>query len=230
MKFIKTDLKRIFTEPAFWISVTFGILLYFGALAYFIISGKADSLYISSQAFAMPFAAPLLAAMPYSVMIMLERETLYSALMTVKLRNHGYEFQRLITCGISGAAALFIPQLLLFSVCFILNGIPDMGRAVAELVLPVTFGFGYAVFAYGLAFVNKQRYVPIVMPQVLYMLCVYAFPYIGLERFYPPLDIAPFINGGAISALRFVVPSALTVAGLLLTVFGIIKARRFEIN
>ena len=52
----------------------------------------------------------------------------------------------------------------------------------------------------------------------------------GLESFYPPLDIAPSINGGTISAMRFVVPAALTAAGLFLTVFGVIKTRRFEIN
>lgn len=229
MKFFKTDLKRIFTEPAFWISVAFGAVLYLGAMAYHMLLSKADNLYISAQALAMPFAAPLLAAMPYSVMIMLESETLYSTLMTIKLRKRGYELQRLLTCGISGAAALLIPQVLLFCVCLILGGIPDIGRAVKELILPVSFGFGYAVFAYGLTFANRQRYVPIVMPQVLYMLCVYAFPYIGLERFYPPLDIAPSIYGGTLASVRFALPIALTAAGVVLTVFGIFK-RRLDAN
>lgn len=223
MRFIKTDLKRIFTEPAFWLSVILGTVLYFGAMAYFLLGCKADSLYISSQALAMPFIAPLLAAMPYSVMIMLESETLYTTLMTIKLRKEGYELQRLLTCGISGAAALVIPQLLLFFVCALLGGISDFGRSAAELILPVTFGFGYAVFSYGLTFANNQRYVPLVMPQVLYMLCIYAFPYLGLERFYPPLDIAPSIYGGTVSALRFVVPAVLTAAGFLLTIFGVLK-------
>ncbi|MDE6595594.1 MAG: hypothetical protein K2K44_06255 [Oscillospiraceae bacterium] len=230
MRFIKTDLKRIFTEPAFFLSVALGALLLFGAMAYQILAGAGEKLYTLSQALALPFAAPLLASMPYSVMIMQERETLYVTLITIKLRKSGYELQRFFTAGISGAAALFIPQLALFLVCTLLGGVFDIGKSLAELVLPITFGFGYAVFSYGLTFVNKQRYVPLVMPQVLYMLCIYAFPYIGLERFYPPLDIAPSVNGEAISALRFVVPAALTVAGLFLTVFGVIKTRRFEIN
>lgn len=223
MNFIKTDLKRIFTEPAFIFSLLLGTALLLGAMAYLLADGKADNLYISSQALAMPFTAPLLASMPYSVMIMLERETLYSTLMTVKLRKQGYELQRLLICGVSGAAALFIPQLLLFFVCTVVGGVADFGRAASELVLPVTFGFGYAVFSCGLTFVNRQRYVPLVMPQVLYMLCIYAFPYLGLERFYPPLDIAPSIYGGTVSAVRFAVPAALAAAGLLLTIFGVIK-------
>lgn len=230
MRFIKTDLKRIFTEPAFFLSIALGTLLLFGAMVYLLGTGAGEKLYTLAQALALPFAAPLLAAMPYSVMIMQERETLYVTLMTIKLRKSGYELQRFFTAGISGAAALFIPQLALFLVCNLLGGVSDTGKSLAELVLPITFGFGYAAFSYGLTFVNKQRYVPLVMPQVLYMLCIYAFPYIGLERFYPPLDIAPSINGEAISALRFVVPTALTVTGLFLTVFGVIKTRRFEIN
>lgn len=230
MRFIKTDLKRIFTEPAFLLSLALGSLLLFGAMAYLLLTGTGEKLYTAAQALAFPFVTPLLAAMPYSAMIMQERETLYVTLMTIKLRKSGYELQRFFTAGLSGAAALFIPQLALFWVCTLIGGVPDIGKAVAELVLPVTFGFGYAVFSYGLTFVNKQRYVPLVMPQVLYMLCIYAFPYVGLERFYPPLDIAPSINGGTISAARFVIPAALTAAGFFLTVLGIIKTRRFEIN
>lgn len=230
MRFIKTDLKRIFTEPAFFLSIALGALLLFGAMVYLLLIGAGEKLYTSSQALALPFAAPLLAAMPYSVMIMQERETMYSTLMTVKLRKNGYEIHRFFTVGFSGAAALFIPQFALFFVCAALGGVSDFGKSAAELMLPVAFGFGYAVFSYGLTFVNKQRYVPLVMPQVLYMLCIYAFPYVGLERFYPPLDIAPSINGGTISAVRFAVPAALTAAGFFLTVLGIIKARRFEIN
>ncbi|MDE6710726.1 MAG: hypothetical protein K2J76_09595 [Oscillospiraceae bacterium] len=230
MRFFKTDFKRIFTEPAFYLSIALGAILLFGAMAYQLFAGTGEKLYTLSQALALPFVAPLLASMPYSVMIMQERETLYVTLMTIKLRKSGYELQRFFTAGISGAVALFIPQFALFWVCAVLGGVSNFGNSLAELILPITFGFGYAAFSYGLTFVNKQRYVPLVMPQVLYMLCIYAFPYIGLERFYPPLDISPSINGGVISSVRFVVPTALTAAGLFLTVFGIIKTRRFEIN
>ena len=227
MRFIKTDLKRIFTEPAFFLSLFLGTLLLFGAMGYLLTSGETEGLYTRSQALALPFAAPLLAAMPYSVMIMRERETRYGILMTVKLRKSGYQLSRLLTCGISGAAALFIPQLALFAVCAVLEGTPDI-EAAWGLVLPITFGFGYGTFSYGLTFANRQRYVPLVMPQVLYMLCIYAFPHIHLDKFYPPLDISPSIFGGEITAERFAIPAALTAAALVLTAFGMFKAKAGE--
>ena len=165
-------MKRVFTEPAFFISVTLNLLLLFGALAYYLTAGETETLYTSAQALALPFAAPVLAAMPYSVMIMQEKETRFGTLMTIKLRRNGYQLSRLLTSGISGAAALFIPQLALFLVCLCKGGVPDFDFSLKCLVLPITFGFGYAAISYGLNFVNSQRYVPIVMPQVLYLLCI----------------------------------------------------------
>lgn len=226
MRFLKTDLKRIFTEPAFYISIFLNMILLFGAFAYFTASGDTENIYIRSQALALPFGAPLLAAMPYSVMIMQERETKFGTLMTIKLRRKGYQLARLLTCGISGAAALLIPQLVLFAVCAASGGVLDYAYAVTGLILPVSFGFGYAAVSYGLTFVNRQRYVPLVMPQVLYLLCIYAFPHLKLERFYLPLDIAPSIYGGEITADRFVIPVILTGAAVLLTLYGKAGGRR----
>lgn len=220
MKFVSTDLKRVFTEPAFFISIMLNLILLFGALAYYLTAGETDILYTSAHALAMPFVAPVLAAMPYSVMIMQEKETRFGTLMTIKLRKSGYQLLRLLTSGISGAAALFIPQLILFLVCLCIDGVPDVEFALSCLVLPITFGFGYAAISYGLTFVNRQRYVPLVMPQVLYLLCIYAFPHLKLERFYPPLDIAPSIYGGEVTLQRFAVPVILIVTAFLLTVYG----------
>lgn len=226
MKFILTDLKRIFTESAFYISMALCLLLLFGGMACVIGSCEAERLYLYSQSFALPFAAPVLAAMPYSVMIMQEKETRYRTLMTVKLRAGGYELKRFLTCGLSGAAALFIPQLILFTVCLCMGGISDFGYDFSVLLLSLGFGFSYAAISYGLTFVNRQRYVPLVMPQVIYLLCIYAFPLIKLERFYPPLDIAPAIYGGEITADRFIIPLCLTAVGFLLTLFGKAGDRR----
>ena len=217
MKFICTDLKRIFTEPAFYISVILGLLLLFGAFAYLMVSESTERLFETAQSLALPFAAPLLAAMPYSVMIMQEKETRYNSLMRIKLGG-GYQLKRLLTCGFSGAMALFIPHLLLFIVCTAMEGLG--GYPAWRLVIPLSFGFGYAVISYGLTFVNRQRYVPLVMPQVIYLLCIYAFPILKLSRFYPPLDIAPSIYGGEITADRFAIPALLTALGFLLTLFG----------
>lgn len=194
-------------------------------MAYLLAAGNTDSIFQRAQALALPFAAPLLAAMPYSVMIMQERETLYNILMTVKLRKSGYCMLRLITCGVSGAAALFIPHAALFAVCAFLDGIPPANVCIGGLALPLTFGFAYSAFSYGLTFVNRQRYVPLVMPQVVYMLCIYAFPHLKLERFYPPLDISPSIYGGTVTQDRFILPAALTVFSVLLTLWGKVKAK-----
>ena len=122
MRFIVTDLKRIFTEPTFYISMALNLLLLALGIAFASVRGETDRLFLFSQSFALPFVAPLLAAMPYSVMIMQEKETRYGSLMNIKLCAGGYELKRLLTCGISGAAALFIPQLLLFIVCIFTGG------------------------------------------------------------------------------------------------------------
>ncbi|MBQ8786845.1 MAG: hypothetical protein IJZ61_04325 [Oscillospiraceae bacterium] len=226
MKFLSTDLKRVITEPAFFISIALNLILLFGAMLYYLTAGENETLYTSAQALALPFAAPVLAAMPYSVMIMQENETRFGTLMTIKLRTSGYQLARLLTSGLSGALALFIPQLTLFVVCLCIGGIPDLGFAAACLILPITFGFGYAAISYGLTFVNRHRYVPLIMPQVLYLLCIYAFPHLKLERFYPPLDIAPSIYGGEITLQRFAVPLILTVSAILLTLYGKAGDRR----
>ena len=226
MKFLSTDLKRVITEPAFFISIALNLILLFGAMTYYLTAGETETLYTSAQALALPFAAPVLAAMPYSVMIMQEKETRFGTLMTIKLRKNGYQLARLLTSGISGALALLIPQLVLFLVCLCIGGVPDLGFAAKCLVLPVTFGFGYAAISYGLTFVNRHRYVPLVMPQVLYLLCIYAFPHLKLERLYPPLDIAPSIYGGEITLQRFAVPLILTASAILLTLYGKAGDRR----
>ena len=226
MKFILTDLRRVFTEPAFYISTALGLVLLFGGMFCCADSCEVERLYLYSQSFAFPFAAPVLAAMPYSVMIMQEKETRYRTLMSVKLQGRKYELKRFLTCGLSGAAALFIPQLVLFAVCLFTGGISGFGYDFSVMLLSLSFGFSYAVISYGLTFVNRQRYVPLIMPQVIYLLCIYAFPHIKLERFYPPLDIAPSIYGGAVTADRLMLPLVLTVAGFLLTVLGKAGDRR----
>ncbi|MDE7302543.1 MAG: hypothetical protein K2N60_04390 [Oscillospiraceae bacterium] len=221
MNFFRTDMKRIFTEPSFWLSVFFGAVLLFGGFGYCLTSGDTSRLYDRAQGLALPFVAPLLAAMPYSIMIMTEKETKFGTLMTVKLKSSrvGYRFGRFVTVGLSGAAALIVPHIGLFAGCWLYGEVPD-ASVFAELILPITFGFGWAALSYGLTFVNRQRYVPLVMPQVLYLLCIYAFPYLKLERFYPPLDIAPSVSGAVISADRFVLPAVLAAAGFVLTALG----------
>lgn len=226
MRFIATDLKRIFSEPAFYISLALNFMLLMGGMVFAVINEETNRLFLCSQSFALPFVAPLLAAMPYCVMIMQEKETRYSTLMSVKLGTAGYELRRFLTCGISGAAALFLPQLILFVICIFMGGISDLSYDFMVLLLSLTFGFSYAVISYGLTFVNRHNYVPQVMPQVLYLLCIYAFPILKLEKYYPPLDIAPAIYGSEITAERFMIPLCLTAIGFVLTLCGKAGNRR----
>ena len=58
------------------------------------------------------------------------------------------------------------------------------------------------------------------------MLCIYAFPILKLEKYYPPLDIAPAIYGGEITVGRFIIPLCLTALGFVLTLFGKAGNRR----
>lgn len=226
MKFFLTDLRRIFTEPAFYISILLNILLLGAGVLCVWSSCEPERLFFHAQSLALPFVAPVLAAMPYSVMIMQEKETRYETLMNIKLHSSGYSFRRFITCGLSGSMALFIPQAVLLAVCIIICPEADRGYDLSVLMLSLSFGFSYAALSYGLTFVNRQRYIPLVMPQVLYLLCIYAFPHIKLERFYPPLDIAPSIYGGDITPDRFFIPLLITALGLVLTIIGKAGDRR----
>jgi len=223
MRFILTDIKRVFTERSFFISVVVGIVL---ALSGFVFCYESERLFLSAQSLALPFAAPLLSAIPYSVMSMREKETGYMLMLSAKLGNKGYEFKRFLACGISGAAALFIPELILLIVCLVMNRSADFAKDISVLLLSLSFGFSYAVFSYGLSFVNRFKYIPLIMPQVLYMLCIYAFPYLGLTEIYPPLDISPSIYGGEVNGMRLVIPLILTGTGLILTLFGKAGKRR----
>ena len=155
MNFFKADIKRIFTEHSFWLSIVLGAVLLFGSLGYCLsaedFTEDANGLYSRAQALALPFAAPLLAAMPYAIMIMTERETKFGALMILKQsgthkqrkQSRHYRIKRFFTVGLSGAAALFIPHAAMFAVCAVLGNMPD----IRLLALPVTFGFGWAALS-----------------------------------------------------------------------------------
>ncbi len=117
MNFFKADIKRIFTEQSFWLSIVLGAVLLFGGLGYCLsaedFKEDANVLYSRAQALALPFAAPLLAAMPYSVMIMTERETKFGALMILKQsgthkqrkQSRHYRIKRFFTVGYSASCA-----------------------------------------------------------------------------------------------------------------------------
>ncbi|MCL2053402.1 MAG: hypothetical protein FWG90_03030 [Oscillospiraceae bacterium] len=202
-RIFRADIKRSFTEPLFFVSLFLGTAMLF--LAFFYLLGQEESglfggagLFKTAQAMLFPFAAPLLCALPYSGMKMLERDTKFDKLILIKIRRTGYAMPRFFAVGVTGAAALLIPQcLLLAAVLIFKQGTTDMLETCKGILLAIPFGFAYSSFAYGLTFFNRKRYIPVLAPQVIYMLCVYAFPILQLTRFYPPLGISPWIYGDA---------------------------------
>jgi hypothetical protein len=219
MNFFTTDIRRALTERTFAASLIIAVLSLIGAFVYLGISGR-DNSFLMSQSLVFPFIAPFLAALPYSAIIITERATKYRDL--IKLRRHGknYVLPRFLTVGISGGLALLLPELLLFGVTFVMgaNGFSADNLQVLSLSFP--FGFSYAVLAFSFTFYNKEAILPLMIPEVFYLLFTYAFPYLELEKFYPPLAVSPFIYGLPNLQNIFTALGLLTLFAAILTIFG----------
>ena len=229
MTFFASDLRRALKEPSFIISLFIALLILGGSFVYSVISGysSADELYKKSQSLVFPFAAAVLAALPYSSMIMLENHSRFRLLMTIKMRSSSYEIQRFFVCGIMGAITIFTPQLVLMIVSAIYGGgFSDGKEIILGTVLGIAFGFAYAVLAYGLTFFNQLRYLPTIIPQVLYMLFTYAFPHLNLLKFYPPLSVSPWIYGGTSLWEQLAILSIISLIALIMTVVGVFTEKK----
>lgn len=206
MKFIKVDLKRALLEPSFLYTVSFGsIVAVFSFLCVMMMEGKvieSHLLFQKSQSLILPFIAPILAAVPYSNMIMLEEDCGYQKLLRSKRQGKNYEFPRFFVNGLIGGGVLLIPVALLYGICAVCGFNSDLGSLLVVLGYDFCFGFTYASLSYGLTFVCRKRYLPLVTPQVFYLLFIYAFPYLGLDAYYPPLAFSPWILGDITSAGR----------------------------
>lgn len=196
MRWFITDFKRGLSERSFLGAIVLGILSLALGLAYYVYGQDtytADQAFIVSQSFAMPFIAPLLASMVYSNMNMLEKDSGYRNLLVLKYKGKSYTLKRWLVNNILSGMALLIPMLMLYGVCRLFSPYAQQDEIVGVILLGFLFGFAYGSFAYSLTFVNRKRYIPIVTPQVLYLLFIYAFPYLGLEKFYPPLSFSPWL-------------------------------------
>ncbi|MDY3367675.1 hypothetical protein [Zhenhengia yiwuensis] len=196
MRWFITDFKRGLSERSFLGAIALGILSLALGLAYYVYGQDtytADQAFIVSQSFAMPFIAPLLASMVYSNMNMLEKDSAYRNLLILKHKGKNYTLKRWFVNNILSGIALFIPMLMLYGVCSLFSPYVQQEEIVGVMLLGFLFGFVYGSFAYSLTFVNRKRYIPIVTPQVLYLLFIYAFPYLNLEKFYPPLSFSPWL-------------------------------------
>jgi hypothetical protein len=222
MSFFTTDIKRALTERTFAASLIIAVLSLFGAFVWLGINGR-DNSFLMSQSLVFPFIAPFLAALPFSAIIITERATKYRDL--IKLRRHGknYILPRFFTVGISGGLALLLPEILLFIVSLIMGVGGFTTDSLQVLSLSFPFGFAYAVLAFSLTFYNNETILPLMIPQVFYLLLTYAFPYLDLEKYYPPLTIAPFIYGLPDLQNIATVLSVITLFAVCLTLFGAAK-------
>jgi hypothetical protein len=194
MRFFITDLRRALTERTFFASIIIAFASLLGAFIYLGVTER-DNSFMMSQSLIFPFIAPFLAALPFGGMIITERTTKYRDLLRLRLHGRKYTAARFFTVGISGGLALLLPEALLFAVTLIMGKSEyssDIGRVI---LLAFVFGFAFAVLSFSLTFYNKEVILPLMIPEVFYLLLTYAFPYLDLEKYYPPLCISPFIYG-----------------------------------
>lgn len=196
MRWLFIDVKRGLAERSFWGAISIGILSLAVGLSYYFYTESTytgTEAFITSQSLILPFIAPLLAAMVYSNMNMLEKDCGYKSLLILKNKGKDYRLGRWLVNNCVSGLALVIPILLFFCICIFISPYANLEEIIGVLLLDFLFGFVYGSFAYSLTFVNRKRYIPLVTPQVLYLLFIYAFPYLDLEKFYPPLSFSPWL-------------------------------------
>jgi hypothetical protein len=217
LSFFFTDLRRIFTEPTFFTSLLLGSIALL--TPFFMLSGG----FVSAQSAVFPFAAPFLAALPFAAIYKNERETKYADLLKIRRGGKSYAVTRFFTVGIGGGFALMIPEILLLAVSYFINNsavMDDLFRINYTLALSFPFGFVFACFAYAITFITRSKIIAIITPEVLYLLLTYAFPYLDLEKYYPPFAISPFIYGVADLGYIYLMFAAMFLISLIITIIS----------
>jgi ABC-type transport system involved in multi-copper enzyme maturation permease subunit len=200
-RFFATDIRRIFTEATFWVSIFIGFLTLVIPFVLFSVNSETDSIsggFVTAQSTVFPFVAPFLAALPFAGMYKNEVETKYADLLMLRRGGRSYAFTRFITVGISGGLALILPQILLLLFTFVSNytdSISDYKRIITVMILAFPFGFTFAVAAQAVTAFTRSKALAVITPEVLYLLFTYSFPYLELDEYYPPLAVSPFIYG-----------------------------------
>ncbi|OON96524.1 MAG: hypothetical protein ATN36_05465 [Epulopiscium sp. Nele67-Bin005] len=196
MKKVVYDIRRGLSEPTFFISigVTFLIMI-ISAIYYFQTEELflSDDLFKTIQSLILPFIAPLIVCLPYSTISMLEKDSGYKKLILNRINKFEYIIIRFISVAIVGGLTLVIPLIILMVSCFFISPYENLESILGVILLDFGFGASYAIFGYGLTFVNDKRYIPIIAPQVGYLLLTYALPYLDLTQYYPPLAYSPWL-------------------------------------
>ncbi|PHV70805.1 hypothetical protein CS063_08535 [Sporanaerobium hydrogeniformans] len=234
MRFLVVDFKRSLQERNFIFSLVLGILLIVVSFSYYFYGHTSyDSwqAFKISQSYLLPFLAPLLASLPYSNMNMLEKDYGYDTFLLNKANTRSYVFRRGLVNAVAGGLVLLLPLLLLGGLCRLLGPYEEKINLVQIFILDFLFGVSFASFAYILTFVNTKRYIPLVAPEVMYLLMTYAFPYLGLETYYPPLCFSPWlleenVNRIAIKEMISVLVGVAMLSVLLVAIFESLRRRR----
>jgi hypothetical protein len=223
-RFFAVDLWRILTELSFASSLFLGTASLLIPFFSFFSNTDTDSVssgFVTAQSMVLPFVAPFLAALPFSVMMKIERETKFSELLKIRRGGKSYALSRFVTVGISGGLALLLPEILLLIVSIAFKyteSIADFDRIGYTLALAFPFGFVFAVAAFTLTYVTKSKVLALCAPEVVYLLLTYGFPYLNLGDFVPPFAVSPYIFGTADLRYIMVMFSAMLIICLAVTI------------
>lgn len=226
MRFFLTDCKRGFTEPRFFtaLAISLGCMVISLWVAVHADTVDGFALFTQSHSLLLPFIAPLLAALPYSNMQMREQDAGFDRLMALRCKHKSWLFRRFLANGlVSGVTVAFSGVMLLLVTLFWDTSAfcPEVYQVIG---LNFAFGFAFGSVSYGLCFVNTQRYIPLVAPQVGYLFAIYACPIVDLTQYFPPLAFAPWILYAAFDlGCMLTLLGCLTALGLALTVLGQVR-------
>jgi ABC-type transport system involved in multi-copper enzyme maturation permease subunit len=227
-RFFATDMRRIFTEATFWVSIFLGLLT---LIIPFVLSNSGENSvtggFVTAQSMVFPFIAPFLAALPFAGMHKIEVESKYADLLKLRRGGREYSFTRFITVGISGGLALLLPEICLLLFSFVSNytdSISDYKRIIAVMILAFPFGFAFAVAAQAVTAFTRSKTLAVITPEVLYLLFTYSFPYLELDEYYAPLAVSPFIYGTPNSAHIMLFFAIIIIFSLIVTVIDTIKS------
>ncbi|WP_409969528.1 hypothetical protein RFF05_06350 [Bengtsoniella intestinalis] len=226
MRFLLTDWKRGFTEPRFFLAMAISLGCVGISLCVTLQSGITDGygLFTQSHSLILPFCAPLLCALPYSNMQMREADTGFDRLMALRCKHKSWLFRRFITNGFISGVTGVMGGATLLAVSLLWDTTACTTEIYQVLGLNFIFGVAFGSLSYGLCFVNTQRYIPLIAPQVGYLFAMYACPTLRLNQYFPPLAFAPWILPSMFDLTNMVtLLLGLTAVGFGLTVIGQVR-------
>jgi len=209
MRFFKADLRRAVREPGFLLALALALACGLGP--YFAAPGRmaAADRWLSGHDGLLPWVYPVLAALPYSLTSLRERESGMDKNIRLALGAGSYRMPRLAVVMFTGAAVVTAPVLLLSLLT---------GHFPRELVLAPLCGAAFSGLSAALAAFNRRGYIPLLGPWVVCMLLTYAAPYLDSPALWPPLWWSPAIQPGWGSfTLACGVPAGMIALAVLIT-------------